>query len=178
MDNPKKIARALRGLSMETGSLACLGCGHEHNCSTYGCAILRDAADLIVELNDFDQTQSKIALERCQKVEAQLAAAQQTGNRMAKAFVLLCRVLDDFVVLAPCQICKTDWPECNGESEQCGDRPIWQCWQKYILERVDAEPVCRVCGCTQDNACPGGCYWVAPDLCSACAEAGKEKTDE
>jgi nucleoside 2-deoxyribosyltransferase len=27
---------------------------------------------------------------------------------------------------------------------------------------------CRVCGCTDDNACFGGCYWVADDLCSAC----------
>ena len=30
--------------------------------------------------------------------------------------------------------------------------------------------VCRVCGCTDDHACPGGCYWVEEDLCSACAE--------
>jgi single-strand DNA-binding protein len=28
---------------------------------------------------------------------------------------------------------------------------------------------CRECGCTEDNACPGGCYWVEPDLCSVCA---------
>lgn len=30
---------------------------------------------------------------------------------------------------------------------------------------------CRECGCTEDNACPGGCYWVDEDctLCSACA---------
>lgn len=28
--------------------------------------------------------------------------------------------------------------------------------------------VCRVCGCTDDRACPGGCYWVEPDLCSRC----------
>lgn len=26
---------------------------------------------------------------------------------------------------------------------------------------------CRVCGCTDDNACPGGCYWVEDDLCSS-----------
>lgn len=31
---------ALRRLKVETGSLACLGCGHEHNCGTQGCAIL------------------------------------------------------------------------------------------------------------------------------------------
>lgn len=29
---------------------------------------------------------------------------------------------------------------------------------------------CRVCGCTDMHACDGGCYWVADDLCSACAD--------
>lgn len=29
--------------------------------------------------------------------------------------------------------------------------------------------VCRVCGCTDDAACEGGCYWVEADLCSQCA---------
>jgi len=33
----------------------------------------------------------------------------------------------------------------------------------------DLEPRCRVCGCTDDNACPGGCIWAAADLCSRCA---------
>ena len=38
-------------------------------------------------------------------------------------------------------------------------------------ETVDEdEQKCRVCGCTDDMACPGGCYWVEPDLCSRCAE--------
>ena len=31
------------------------------------------------------------------------------------------------------------------------------------------EPKCRICGCTQNNACEGGCYWVEEDLCSKCA---------
>lgn len=30
----------------------------------------------------------------------------------------------------------------------------------------EEEQVCRVCGCTEDNACPGGCRWVENDLCS------------
>ena len=34
--------------------------------------------------------------------------------------------------------------------------------------------ICRVCGCTQDNACidPGGepCIWIDVDLCSECAD--------
>jgi hypothetical protein len=28
---------------------------------------------------------------------------------------------------------------------------------------------CMACGCTDDRACPGGCYWVGPALCSECA---------
>ena len=44
------LLEALARLRFETGSLACLGCGREHNCSTHGCAILRAAADLIERL--------------------------------------------------------------------------------------------------------------------------------
>ncbi len=29
--------------------------------------------------------------------------------------------------------------------------------------------ICRVCGCTDEDPCPGGCFWIAPDLCSRCA---------
>ena len=38
----QKTMQALKRLRVETGSLACFGCGHEHNCSTQGCAILRN----------------------------------------------------------------------------------------------------------------------------------------
>lgn len=36
-----ELLAALRRLKVETGSMACLGCGHEHNCGIHGCAILR-----------------------------------------------------------------------------------------------------------------------------------------
>lgn len=29
---------------------------------------------------------------------------------------------------------------------------------------------CRICGCTWNHACVGGCYWVEDDLCSQCSE--------
>ena len=29
---------------------------------------------------------------------------------------------------------------------------------------------CRRCGCTDGQGCPGGCIWVAEDLCSECGE--------
>ena len=36
--------------------------------------------------------------------------------------------------------------------------------------------VCRVCGCSQEDACPSGCGWAGPDLCTACApvEPGRD----
>lgn len=40
------------------------------------------------------------------------------------------------------------------------------------------EPVCRVCGCTQYNGCPGGCFWVTEDLCSECVTLLYQSWDE
>ena len=38
-----QLIDALQKMQVETGSLVCLGCGHEHNCGVYGCAIIREA---------------------------------------------------------------------------------------------------------------------------------------
>lgn len=46
----QELIRALRRLMVETGSLVCLGCGHEHSCGTHGCAIIRKAANRLEEL--------------------------------------------------------------------------------------------------------------------------------
>lgn len=35
--------------------------------------------------------------------------------------------------------------------------------------------VCRVCACTDECACEGGCSWVEPDLCSACKQKWKTR---
>ncbi len=37
-----------------------------------------------------------------------------------------------------------------------------------------ALPTCRDCGCTEDDACEGGCSWAESDLCSRCAEKWEE----
>ena len=47
MTERSEVIAALRRLKVQTGNLACLGCGHEHNCGIRGCAILRAAADLL-----------------------------------------------------------------------------------------------------------------------------------
>lgn len=48
----QEIIKALRRLKVNTGAFAlnCLGCGYEHNCSTHGCRVLREAADRLEEL--------------------------------------------------------------------------------------------------------------------------------
>jgi hypothetical protein len=50
-----------------------------------------------------------------------------------------------------------------------------------IFELAFAEvemPCCKICGCTEQDACPGGCGWADPDrtLCTRCA--GNENGDE
>lgn len=57
----KELIAAMRRLSVETGSLACVGCGREHSCGIHGCAILRKAADRLEELADeLHRTTSKV----------------------------------------------------------------------------------------------------------------------
>lgn len=36
---------------------------------------------------------------------------------------------------------------------------------------IESTGECRLCGCTDEAACPGGCVWATPaaDLCSRCA---------
>ena len=43
----QELVSAIRRLKVETGSLACMGCGHEHNCGVFGCAVMREAAGRI-----------------------------------------------------------------------------------------------------------------------------------
>lgn len=40
---------------------------------------------------------------------------------------------------------------------------------KRTFDKRVVAGACRLCGCTDDRACPGGCYWVFPNVCSACA---------
>ena len=47
--------------------------------------------------------------------------------------------------------------------------------QIFTGDRVPEGPFdppmqCRECCCTDECACPGGCYWVEPGLCSTCAD--------
>lgn len=41
----EELIQALNRLKVQTGSLACLGCGYEQSCVAKGCRILREAAE-------------------------------------------------------------------------------------------------------------------------------------
>ena len=49
IDN-KNLTKTLRRLSVQTGSIACLGCGYEHGCGIHGCALVRAAIERLEEL--------------------------------------------------------------------------------------------------------------------------------
>jgi hypothetical protein len=43
-----------------------------------------------------------------------------------------------------------------------------------VSEVTEDEVACRICGCTESDACvtrTGACAWAEPDLCTACAAA-------
>jgi len=43
-------------------------------------------------------------------------------------------------------------------------------FEAFVAERRNMRH-CSVCGCSDDDACDGGCEWACPDLCSNCVEA-------
>ena len=57
------------------------------------------------------------------------------------------------------QVCR----EHEGD-ERCG---LYNPDLELIKESLKAR-ICRVCGCTDDSACDGGCYWIEEDLCNQC----------
>ena len=103
----RKLLKALGQLSVETGSLACLGCGWEHDCGTQGCAILRSV---------------RLALEKeeARAGEAEKALAAAVRDMEALAPTIRRRTDHDTEC---CPFCKYDGPEedyCPGwEGEEC-----------------------------------------------------------
>lgn len=75
----QELVNAIRRLKVETGSLACMGCGREHNCGVSECAIMREAADRIAnQSNHIAALQQEIEKLRGQNEQLREAAALVT----------------------------------------------------------------------------------------------------
>lgn len=115
--------QALRNLKVETGSLACLGCGHEHNCGIHGCAILRNAvefmeaeyafhehADSLIKRMDalLHQDDSELEAYRALGTVAHLRELVQ-AEKDRRLWVLPCRVGDTvWYITSTMEICEAE----------------------------------------------------------------------
>ena len=128
------LLQALARLRVETGSLACLGCGREHNCSTKGCRILREAADLIRQLSD-ENTELR------EEVNLRGNAVRTAKRKRAKAEAERDALLEQIKARRSCLDCKyfdycefddatvIDCINCitkNCPCYQCGNSSRWE----------------------------------------------------
>lgn len=90
-----ELITALQRLKVETGSIACLGCGHEHNCGIHGCAIIRDAAERLGDFNAVFNENTIVRLAaRCLKVDPDRLREQAEAEKDGRVEVLPCKVGD------------------------------------------------------------------------------------
>ena len=105
------LLEALARLRVETGSLACLGCGREHNCSTKGCRILREAADLIRQL-----TAENAGL--CKEIEWKNMVIALAQRKQAKAEAERDALIEQIKERHDCLDCKhNDFCEFDGADD-------------------------------------------------------------
>lgn len=128
------LLEALARLRVETGSLACLGCGHEHNCSTKGCRILREAADLIRQLTadnaglckEIEWKDMVIALAQKEQAKAEAERDALLEQIKARRTCLDCKHFDycefDDATVIDCMHCVTK----NCPCYQCGNSSRWE----------------------------------------------------
>lgn len=57
------------------------------------------------------------------------------------------------------------------------ERARYQADERKLLGVALADEVpCRECGCSDSLACPQGCGWAQPDLCTVCARELEQLT--
>ena len=90
-----KLIKALQRLKVKTGSIACLGCGHEHNCGIHGCAIIREAAEKLGDFNAVFNEDTVVRLaDRGLEVEPGRLRELAEADRDGRVVVLPCKVGD------------------------------------------------------------------------------------
>lgn len=91
--NDNDLIRALRRIKVETGSLVCLGCGHEHNCSTHGCAVINKAVKRLEADQNTTLGGTYVSVEWFKSVEAKLKGYEKLAKE-GRLVVLPCKVGD------------------------------------------------------------------------------------
>ena len=127
MMDRNELLRALRRLKVETGSLACFGCGLEHDCSTRGCAILRVAISAL----ELDATQLS-ASETARTDLAQALARNEQERYQLKA--ALEEAVEALAVHGDCEDCA------HGQE----NRPCEQ-WDFTCANCTEMDCPCRDC---------------------------------
>ena len=90
-----ELIKALQRLKVETESIACLGCGHEHNCGIHGCAIIRAAVEHLSDFNEVFNEDTIVRLAgRCLKVEPARLRELAEADKAGRVEVLPCKVGD------------------------------------------------------------------------------------
>ena len=105
----QELVNALRRLRVETGSLACMGCGHEHNCGVSGCAIINEAVARITMLDESFGEGSVLKMAAAVLETTPEELLQSTRFQAGDTVWVLMRDEDD----VPC-----DMPELNGLPER------------------------------------------------------------
>nr|DAW50344.1 MAG TPA: hypothetical protein [Caudoviricetes sp.] len=87
-----ELITALQRLNVETGSIACLGCGHEHNCGIHGCAIIREAVHRLYNFYAVFNEDAVVRLTaRCLKVEPARLRELAEADKAGRVVVLPCK---------------------------------------------------------------------------------------
>lgn len=74
------LVTTLRHMAVQTGSLACLGCGFEHGCSVHGCAILKKAAEALEEAEGVVRSASRLAKHYRDQRDAAVRQLRRIGD--------------------------------------------------------------------------------------------------
>ncbi len=152
----QELVSAIRRLKVETGSLACMGCGHEHNCGVSGCAVMREAADRIANQSThvaaLQQEIEKLRGQNKQLREAAALVAKESAELLERRWIPVEERLPEERVLV---------------------NVVW-------VNRVPETYYKKIKGVPfSDTACfyRGRWYWDSPVVLDLLAEYGKDEFD-
>ena len=130
MENTE-IIDALKRMKVQTGSLVCLGCGHEHHCSVHGCAVI-NASIWAIEILQEQLTASEIVRK---DLGQQVSALGADNDQLRKAYAAIGR----------------DLAARTKQVRELQARSCLRCEYHHACDNCDDD--CRDCGCPCSTCC-------------------------